>query len=525
MDENKSMRVTLPFARIESIGGQNSEFTRVKIWAFASGANRNYSYVSKDELNKAMSSLDYLPVVGHLIEDTDEDGNVTYKLGGHDYIVTDDLEVKMITVPYGVVIDGTAKWETVEEYGETVEYITVEAYLWTSRWPELKEAIASDEVWFNESAELTYENYRPWTENPIFTELLGVNFSALCLLNRSEKPEENVEPCFISARVEPLSNFSLQSSVFSQMMGEMKDQLTQLFEYKEHQKGGKVLGQQEKKEIFEKFGLDMDSVDFEINEDMSAEELTEALEAYVASNEQTPDENFDADQNTDSGEQTDDGEGQESGEQQVQFSLMNQEKRKKICDSISNMNSWKENEDGSWDEVYCYVNDFDDEFVYFTKCHYTNEGCDEKNMKIAYSIVEDEVQLAGDAVEVFVKWLTADEVAKIEEDKKEFDALVEFKRNAERAAYDARVSELLDQFNDVSSEEGFSAIKNEMEGECMCDLELCEIKLFALRGKKAHVEKNQKNFSLRVGLSAEESDDDDGYGGLVSRAHKRRNLK
>lgn len=74
MSDKKYMNVALPSAKISKIDTANKEFDHVKIYTFGVGANRNYSYVSKAELDKALPSLNYLPVVGHLIEDYDAEG-------------------------------------------------------------------------------------------------------------------------------------------------------------------------------------------------------------------------------------------------------------------------------------------------------------------------------------------------------------------------------------------------------------------------------------------------------------------
>ena len=531
MDNAKSMEVRVPFAKITKVDSQNREFSRVKIWAIASGANRNYSYISKEELNAAVPSLNYLPIVGHLIEDVNADGDVIgYHFGGHDYIVSDDLEVKMITVPYGVVIANTANYEIVTEYGKDVEYLTVEAFLWTGRWPELRAAIASDEVWFNQSAEIKFKQWRPWAENSLYTELLDISFSALCILGRSDDEDKNVEPCFISARIEPITeaSFSATGAQFDQLMGEMREQLALCFDKSSCQKGGKVLTQEVINEIFAKFELTQEDVSFEITEDMTAEQLTAALEEFVASKTtaepEVKPEAEPTDTSGDGAEFSAEGEVTESqAAESALFSVTYREKEETLRELCSSLNNVVRDDDGNVvSELYCYLVDFDDSVVYVRVNSYKPDKYDSKTCRYAYAMSETgDAQFSGEPEEVFQKWLTAAEIAKLDEDKNQMATLLKFKQDTERAAYEAKVDEIADKFADVSGLEEFAAIK---EQALAADngIEMMETQLFALRGKQVKFEKPVAQAVVRVGIDQDEkSDDDDGYGGLLNRVRSR----
>lgn len=522
MSDRKYMSVALPSAKISKIDTVNKEFDHVKIYTFGVGANRNYSYVSKSELDKAVPSLNYLPVVGHLIEEYDSDGNVTGRyFGGHDYTVTDDLKVKMITVPYGVVIADSAQYETVEEYGQKVEYLTTEAYLWTGRYPEMKDAIYSDETWFGESAEISFAQWRPWSENSLYTELLDVNFSALCLLGKSDDPEKHTEPCFQSARVEPMDNstFALDGAQFSQLMGEMREQLALSLENRQlHQKGGSEMTQEERDAIFAEFSLTPSDVDFSLTEEMSADELREKLEAFKAAKaEQTDGAEFSADGEDDQHE-SEQLEGQMS-----LFSMTYRQKDEAIREAVRGFNKEERDSQGKLvKEVYCYLNDFDDEFAYFCASVYTPQSYADKHYKCAYSIGEDgKAAMNGEAQEVFLKWLTAEEVQKIEADQNKLNELMQFKQSVEESEFAKKKDTLLNEFSDVAGLEEFTAIKDELEARKVGSVDDIEMKLFALRGKQVKLDKPAKSMS-RIGIDHENGDSgDDGYGGLLNRQKAR----
>ena len=251
-----SVNSSTKFTVIEEL---NSEFTLVKIKVMATGKNRNMSYFDKDVVEAHLNSLNYAPVVAHLFKDE----NGEYKIGGHDmYIDWEDWSIKSLCVPFGVVKADTFEWETVNEYGADVDYLTCEAVLWTGRYPELKETIYSEDVWFNQSMEIDAKQYRPLEEDSNFAEILDFEFSALCLLYKSDNREENIEPCFISADVTPV-NFSADDFVIK--MNEMKQAMSEVFAF-------------ENKE-----GENMDK-----NKEFTAETEPEVVEPETSSNETEP---------------------------------------------------------------------------------------------------------------------------------------------------------------------------------------------------------------------------------------------
>lgn len=214
-------------SKFEFIKPVNKEFSLFKCWVAGVGKNRNMSYISKERMTAALPTLSYAPVVGHLIKN--EDG--TYRLGSHDAeFDMDTWEFVPLTVPVGVVIADSFSYETVNEYGTDVEYITANLILWTGRYPELFDCKYSDEIFCAQSMELAVNQYRILEEDSNYTELLDFSFSALCLLGKSDNPELNNEPCFISSRLEPI-NFS--SNDFVAKFNELKEAVKECFDTEE----------------------------------------------------------------------------------------------------------------------------------------------------------------------------------------------------------------------------------------------------------------------------------------------------
>lgn len=275
-------------SKVKPVEKINEEFTLCKCYAFGLGKNRNYSHVSKENMERNKSTLSYAPVVGHLIEKFDKNGNrVGRYMGGHDYEITDDFEFRSICVPYGVVVADSFDYEMVEEYGDNVprEYLTCSVILWTGRYPELKEAIYSDDIYFNESAELGVEEYRPLDEDSNYTDLVDFTFSALCLLGKADdkNSEEHTEPCFIESKVIP-QQFALSNAEFSEVMSELKNELAFYFNKDEStsenlEEGGIALAEEIKDEVIDETVAD-------VVEEESTEETLEVEDEVVEESEE-----------------------------------------------------------------------------------------------------------------------------------------------------------------------------------------------------------------------------------------------
>ena len=59
-------------AKIKPLEKINDEFTLCKCYVQGIGKNRNYSYMSKENIQRCLPTLSYAPVVGHLIDKLDD---------------------------------------------------------------------------------------------------------------------------------------------------------------------------------------------------------------------------------------------------------------------------------------------------------------------------------------------------------------------------------------------------------------------------------------------------------------------
>ena len=218
--ELKNIDMTAKFTNFQVI---NKYFTLCRCNDFYTGRNRNYSDITDDALQKFIARKGYanVPVVAHLMKD--DDGK--YYIGGHDSkIVIDNNGIELVNecVPFGVIPeDCNPSMDLItERSGEQRKYFSVDIILWTHRYP-IMEAAYSDEIYFNQSMEIFFEDYS-WDQDYVVVN--DFSMSALCLLRRSMDSNENIEPCFESSRVKA---FSIDTDKFKQNFELMLEKIKQ----------------------------------------------------------------------------------------------------------------------------------------------------------------------------------------------------------------------------------------------------------------------------------------------------------
>ena len=178
---------------------KNAEFSPVKIRVAYVGKNRNKRCISKCVMDSMIPSLYNVPIVGHWREDA---GN----FGEHDVEIIksgNKIEVKDLTRPYGVVPSDAEVWyeDVKEDDGTEHTYLCCTGLLWTARYPEASKIISEAS---NQSMEIRVYEKADWPDGDGY-DITKAEFSALCILGRSENPDENMTPCFESASIEGYS--------------------------------------------------------------------------------------------------------------------------------------------------------------------------------------------------------------------------------------------------------------------------------------------------------------------------------
>lgn len=544
--ENTSKYAKIDFtAKVQPIKPINPEFDLVKVYVQGVGCNRNMTYMSKENIQQYLPTLDFVPVVGHIIKGVNkETGKEILFMGGHDAAIDwDTFDFVDLTVPYGVVVPDTYDWETVEEYGKEVEYLTANAILWTGRYENLRECIYSDDIWFNQSMEINVSQYRPYSEDSNYTELLEWTYSALCLLGKADDesttghtdPEMHTEPAFISACVKPVE---FSKSDFAELMAEMKEKMSFVLknqnsegdvstakEFEIGTENNKTIGGNQvtkKEEIAKKFGKDISELDFSV-EDMTDEEFENKMEELFG----------------------------EKKEEHLVFSATYNQRRDALRNALDPIII--KDEDGiTVEETYYYVQDFDDDYVYVEADYWTQDGeHDCKHGRFAYVFDDEKIEAAitGEFEEMVCVWLTLDEKAKLDKERSEYEAkysalekefaeykdaysvpdtevaeLKEYKLNKESEERKAAEDTVFAKYAEAIGEtEEFGLLKEKAADYSAEDLEkecLCIIGKYAIAGKRGSKETEPFKFSLggekAIGVET------DPYGGLMTKYNKNK---
>ena len=228
MEFNKTQTVNFT-SKLSDFEVIDTEFTKCKCYALASGDNVNGSDITMQAIDKAIQRGEFYnkPIVAHLYRD-ENDGS--WRVGGHDskwVISNTSMEVINECIPFGTIPESSnvRKEEVLEPDGTTVNtYVVMDVILWTGRF-NIMDAAYSDDVYFNQSCEISINDYH-YKDNDILA-IDDFTFSALCLLNKSSDFSKNVRPCFPSCRVEKIKSFSLDEDKFKQNFELMLDKLKQ----------------------------------------------------------------------------------------------------------------------------------------------------------------------------------------------------------------------------------------------------------------------------------------------------------
>lgn len=520
MDSEKvSLLSSMKFSSFEKI---NENFLKAKCYVMATGKNVNKSYFEKENIDKAYHTLAYAPVIGHLM--VDENG--IYHLGGHDYkIDLNDFKLKSQCVPFGVALPSeTPVYEEVtEEDGTTATYLTCEVILWVGRYPELADAFYSQDVFTGQSMEIFYSKYEPLKEDPTYTNIIDFSFDALCMLQKSDDEKFNVDPCFPSASIVPIT-YSIDKVEFSSLMNELKEELSIHFEKNNSDKGGKNLD--EKLEILQKFNKSVEDLDFSID-DMSVEELSAKMEELFGANEPetTPEPDI------------------TSGSEPIAFSATYKQKRQALSNALDPI--IVKDEDGNYvEETYFYVEDFSDEYVFVERNYWSKDNYECKYGRYSYTFDEATLTatLTSDFEEMVKVWLTLEEKENLDKERAnyetkyesleqefsdykaehsyfnaDYEALVQFKSDKEAEERQCAEEALFADYEETIGEtEEFKTLKEKasefsldaLKKEC-----LCIVGMYSMTSK---VKETENTNSLKFSFEPKEENDEP-YGGLMKK--------
>ena len=515
----------------------NSSFDKGVLKIAYVGDNRNRSSISKQAFLNCIKTMYNCPVVCNYDRESDT-------LGGHDMSVVrganGELRVINATSPVGMIPESAKVWfEDVEEEDGTIhEYLFTEALLWKRQ--EAYRKIRRDGI-TAQSMEITVR------DSEMADGILNIKdfeFTAFCLIG--------CEPCYEGASLQMslATDFKQQ---LSEMMQELKESFTLVNPSEETTKevndichrqnystegGEKVL--HEKTELAAKYGIDIESLDFNL-EDFSLEELTEKFEALQKAEftaEDAADENAPEAAPENAPEEERIEEAAQEVEPEKEFALTSNvtEEIVRSLKMATVEREWGEcprylyvDCDLEAQEVYCwdtedwllygfsYSMNGDNAVIDFeskTRKKYVIADFDEgeQDSPMAQVFAQMEEKLRAFALKEAEYQKASDTIASMET---ELGELRQFKADTENAALQSAREEVFARFEDLIGVEAFEALRENQEQ--YSDVNALEEKCYAIRGRAGTVAKfSHEEKSPKIKVVMDYDNTKEPYGGIFA---------
>lgn len=551
-DTGYSLSVQVPATFEEEKDDNDDLIAYGKIRILHIGENRNKSCVTAEAAKKCMNKLAYTPILASFVTvDGVED------FSSHDMkVVTNGEgkeEIEYIEKQIGAITADKASIEHDDSNGK--DYLVAKAAIpktYTHAYDIIKRKKGTTKV----SAELLINAFSMEKGSHILSindcDVMGVTM--LGMYEDGTPVEEGMEGANLTLEDFNTKNNSVNYSANDDVTKKIFEMLTsinnKLDNTNPNEGGKKVMNEKLFNELLEKYEKKPEDIEFDYK-DKSDEELTALFEATFgkkdpeekpedadakapASEEPKPAENFDKDKDEPKPEEKpeekaeepkedekpkdeepkdDKGEG-EASDKAGETKNFDEELRDKLMNKINKLTKAVRvaYPDDWWSvDVYdTYLIEYSYDTRKYFKQSYTETAGEDGEMK--YS-------LADDRVEVFVSFLTAEELEKLktkdETVKTELENLRQFKADTEKAQNESKAQAVFAKFEDVlGSNDEYKALK---ENHAEISAEELETKLNALVGKITMFSreteiKNQKNHS--VGFDFGYVPVDKPYGGL-----------
>ena len=495
--------------------------------------NRNGSHISKENMEKAMPTLKYRPILAYIHQL--DDG--TYDFYAHNMEIVED-----------------------ENGEEKINYIEKQVGCFTTDDPYLEYDKDNDKTYVNAYAVIPEEyteaaniirrkngtkvscelviDELSYNAKEKYLDLTSFYFGGCTLLGCDENGNEIGEG-MLGSRAD-IADFCHKKPVFDyqEKLVEMLDRLNNTLS--NFNKNNTEEGVREEMshfdELLEKYGFTVEELDFDY-ENMSDEELDIAFEDFKCRKKKCEEEEQDADSEDfkcrkkkcddedsdgdDSEEEDDNDEEDDAGDDESKKNSENFVKNFKVEIShediryaLYNLIAEYEESDNEWYGIYAV---YDDYFV-------MQGWCNGKFYKQGYSIDGENVSLDGERTELFQMLLTESEklaVDKLRGDYAELEAkyneLKTFKDNYDAAEIKAKKDSIFadEAYNDIRESDDFKSLMNDAEKYSVEEIQnKCDL-LFAANEKKIKFAANKnKSHSISFNFSKKEDKKTSAYGNL-----------
>lgn len=495
--------------------------------------NRNGSHISKENMEKAMPTLKYRPILAYIHELPDG----TKDFYAHNIQIEEDENGDSQVVYLEKQVGCFTADDPWLEYDEEMDKTYVMAYAVI---PE-EYTDAADIVRRKHGTKVSTElviNELSYNAKEKYLDLIDFYFGATTLLGKDDEGHEIGEG-MLGSRAD-IADFCHKKPVFDyqEKLVEMLDKLNNTLS--NFNKNNTEEGVREEMshfdELLEKYGFTVEELDFDY-ENMSDEELDIAFEDFKCRKKKCEEEEQDVDsedfkcrkkkcddedsEGDDSEEEDDNDEEDDAGDDESKKNSENFVKNFKVEIShediryaLYNLIAEYEESDNEWYGIYAV---YDDYFV-------MQGWCNGKFYKQGYSIDGENVSLDGERTELFQMLLTESEklaVDKLRGDYAELEAkyneLKTFKDNYDAAEIKAKKDSIFadEAYNDIRESDDFKSLMNDAEKYSVEEIQnKCDL-LFAANEKKIKFSANKnKSHSISFNFSKKEDKKTSAYGNL-----------
>lgn len=469
---------------------------RLKLKVCHTETNRNGSHISQENMEKAMPTLKYRPILAYIHEL--EDGTKDFYAHNIEIVENEDGEEEIIYIEKQVgCFTADDPWL---EYDEEQDKTYVMAYgVIPEEYTEAADIIRRKNG-SKVSCELViYE--LSYNAKEKYLDLTDFYFGGTTLLGSDEYGNEIGEG-MLGARAD-ITDFCHKEPVFTyqdklvEVLDKLNITLSNFNINQSEEEGGNEEMNQFEEEVVETA---------EVVEVESAEEVveTEPVAEEVESVEETEIEDTSA---------SDDGDGEQFEEKFTKtFSV--ELSHEDIRYSLYNLISIYEEEDNEWYGIYSV---YDSYFV-------MQGWCNGKFYKQGYTVDGENVSLSGDRQEMFMMLLSESEKLEIESMRKDYSILKEFKDNYDATQVQAQKDEVFarEEYSEIFETDEFKALVSDMDKYSIEEIEVkCDL-LFAAHEKAKHknfaAENNgKKPTAMRFSVSTVDDVNQKPYGNLFEK--------
>lgn len=180
-----NQRYPISFTKKNEYETSDFRFIDVYIDVMHTGANRNRTSFTKDTINKAISSIANMPILGYVVDELDDEEK-DFKGHEHELRVTDnDVKYMYAGQAYGVIPEScNPRWIIKDDgTGTEREYLRVDGLIWTKFGDPVD--IFTRDVTKNHSVELTDMVYGP-KDRGGNTPVSSFKFDGFCILSTTD---------------------------------------------------------------------------------------------------------------------------------------------------------------------------------------------------------------------------------------------------------------------------------------------------------------------------------------------------